>query len=1051
VLHSPDDLSIQLLTESDASDDWDWVRWLPHAELDMDLQTSAIGNDADTTTSRLKELQQLIGRRRDSHGARSRQPVPPLPHVLVVVDGAKRLRSVPGMLSVLREGPDFGIYCICLDSDPRLLPEECGAVLSVGDPDDSSIGTLEVQGRHAVSPIVLDQVGAELAEMPARSMASIHRIGGDDGVGGVPPTARFLDLAGLEPPAPESIVAQWMAPGRRPRSLIGAAEHGPLFLDLASDGPHGLIAGTTGSGKSELLQTLVAGLAANSPPDELNFVLIDYKGGAAFRDCKKLPHTVGMVTDLDPHLTERALRSLRAELKRREHVLAQAGIKDIEDYQDAASRGRIDLEQLPRLVIVIDEFAILAVELPEFIKGLVGIAQLGRALGVHLILATQRPTGVVSPEIRANSNFAIALRVVNATESTDIINRPDAATITPSTPGRAYLRISQESPILFQSARIGGRRPGIIHEDVEPVAFERPWSDLGYPHRVRTAQVPVSEDETDLHLLVQAIVEAAERQGLRNQRQPWLDALPETLPIEILRGSLPSEDSEGVDAVVFGLCDIPEKQAQHPALIDLTAGRHLLMAGSPRSGRSTLLRTIAASIGLQLSVDDVHLYGLDCGNGSLLALRELPHCGAITSRSELDRVERLLGRLSQEVKTREEQLISRGLTHIAEQRSQPGEASPWPYIVLLVDGWEGFTDAFHEHNDGQVEQALMELLRSGGAVGLTVIMTGDRSALSTTRVSSLFEERYALRFNDRDDYALADLMPRKMPDHVTPGRAFRAVSGNEVQIALVGSDPSGPAQAMALAAVAEKARTLTTQNPPGSPPFRIDALPTRIHLHEAEALSTSRPKSGLDVLVGVGGDELRPWWANLGTAGPGFVVVGPPASGRSTALHSMAVGFVEQGSQVIFLSPRPSPLSAAIEGKEGVTVVSGTQARSLGVDSPPPTFDPARRLAVIVDDAETIDPDNAWLAEIGNRTDGLAALVIAGAIEPIRDGFRGFPVVAKRSGLGLLLSPRTHLDANVFGANLPRGAGFSGPPGRAYFFERGRAVALVQIPQAVEG
>ncbi|WP_460370949.1 FtsK/SpoIIIE domain-containing protein, partial [Actinocorallia lasiicapitis] len=254
-------------------------------------------------------------------------------------------------------------------------------------------------------------------------------------------------------PSAAHVLASWKRGGTT-AVPIGSGTGGVVTLDLRADGPHGLVAGTTGAGKSELLQSLIAALAVRNRPDEMTFVLIDYKGGAAFKDCAALPHTVGMVTDLDGRLTERALESLAAELRRREQVLAAVGAKDLDDYvQDG--RGRAPL---PRLVLVIDEFATMAAELPGFVDGLVDIGRRGRSLGVHLILATQRPAGVVTAEIRANTNLRIALRVTDAEDSSDVIDAPDAARIPKALPGRCFVRSGASSLTAVQTARIGGRR-----------------------------------------------------------------------------------------------------------------------------------------------------------------------------------------------------------------------------------------------------------------------------------------------------------------------------------------------------------------------------------------------------------------------------------------------------------------------------------------------------------------------------------------------------------------------------------------------------------------
>ena len=258
---------------------------------------------------------------------------------------------------------------------------------------------------------------------------------------------------------PLGIAGRWRAGGRSTLAVIGESYDGPFGIDISKDGPHALIAGTTGSGKSELLQTIVASLAVANRPDEMTFVLIDYKGGSAFAECARLPHTVGMVTDLDPHQVARALVSLSAELTRREHILAAAGAKDIEAYQLLVDERQA--RPLPRLVIVIDEFAAMSRDLPDFVTGLVNIAQRGRSLGIHLILATQRPSGVVSAEIRANTNLRIALRVTDPADSADVIGVPDAATIAQSTRGgptygSATPRSSRSRP---GGSAAGGRAP----------------------------------------------------------------------------------------------------------------------------------------------------------------------------------------------------------------------------------------------------------------------------------------------------------------------------------------------------------------------------------------------------------------------------------------------------------------------------------------------------------------------------------------------------------------------------------------------------------------
>ena len=391
-LHSPSDVQICLLTDSSGRDSWEWARWLPHCHPASGQDCAVlIGNDAESVAARIAELLAVVSARQQAASEAGRQEVRFRPDILVVFDGSRRLRSLPGVIQLLRDGPGAGVHAVCLDSEERLLPAECQAVV-VAEP-----GGLRVQQALAD---VIRQVRPDAA-LPgwclplARSIAPVRDVSDGDQASMLPDSARLLDVLDIEPPAAAVIAARWRGCGRSTFAIVGESYDGPFGIDLRKDGPHALIAGTTGSGKSELLQTIVASLAIANRPDEMTFVLVDYKGGSAFADCVQLPHTVGMVTDLDPHQVERALASLSAELTRREHTLAAAGAKDIEDYQLLVDKR--GARPLPRLVIVIDEFASMVRDLPDFVAGLVNIAQRGRSLGIHLILATRGPQARCRP------------------------------------------------------------------------------------------------------------------------------------------------------------------------------------------------------------------------------------------------------------------------------------------------------------------------------------------------------------------------------------------------------------------------------------------------------------------------------------------------------------------------------------------------------------------------------------------------------------------------------------------------------------------------------
>jgi S-DNA-T family DNA segregation ATPase FtsK/SpoIIIE len=392
------------------------------------------------------------------------------------------------------------------------------------------------------------------------------------------------------------------------------------------------------AGKSELLQTLIASLALANRPDELTFVLVDYKGGAAFGPCARLPHTVGLVTDLDGSRVERALASLAAELSRRETVLQSVGAKDLEEHRRLVGSGT----PLPRLVIVVDEFASLVEDLPDFVGGLVAIAMRGRSLGVHLVLATQRPEGVVSPDIRANTNLRLCLAVTRDSESRDVLDSPLAARISRTTPGRAWARTGHADLTAFQAGRVGGRRPSVVARgrsaDVRGAAAGRPRRPLP---RSRAAERD-EQEVTDLSLLVDACAAARPGWGCLPSGHPWLPPLPARLVLADLPPAPDPARRPARAGAGSGVRDGRRAGRAEPAA--LVPGPRPVLTPDDR-GRGPLRPDDgAAHAGGRArrcaSPDDVHLYAVDPGGTGLGPLTALPHTGAVVGRDAptLDRV-----------------------------------------------------------------------------------------------------------------------------------------------------------------------------------------------------------------------------------------------------------------------------------------------------------------------------------------------------------------------------------------------------------------------------
>lgn len=959
-LHSPRELRIVLLVTEGRAAHWAWARWLPHLRR-------AAG---------VAELTALLdGRLRDRWSGP--------PDTILLLHESGRLRAEPGVTRLLSEGPAAGILALCLDRQARRLPAECRAVAAVA----GDIGTrlrLSIDGGMSYDDILADGLPLVAAADIARDLAAL-RDPGDAAAQRLPATIRLLDLLGLPRPSATELIAAWAVSDLAPRAVLGQAETGRFAVDLVRDGPHTLVAGTTGAGKSELLQTFIAALAATIPPSAIQFVLVDFKGGAAFRDCAALPHTVGLVTDLDAHLTQRALRSLSAELTRRERVLAAAGASDLDSYEGSTP--------IPRLVIVVDEFAALAKELPDFVSGLVSIAARGRSLGIHLVLATQRPGGAVTPEIRANTSLRIALRVTDEAESRDIVDQPGAAGISRHTPGRALIRAGTEPATLVQTARVAG------HAAAPPPA---PSATIGWD----IPRIPPVEGEgpTDLQRLVEAAREAARVTGWRPLPSPWLPPLADLLHLDDL-----PEAAAGVATI--GLVDHPDEQRRSILGIDLATDSALLIAGGQRSGRSTAVRTLLASLARGWSADDLHIHILDCAGGALLKAERLPHCGCAVGRDDTARGRRLLTRLMAEVDRRQALLARTG-----------GHDGP-PYLVLVLDGWEGFVQTYEPIDAGQPVDLLLRLIREGSAAGLRVVVTSDRTGLGV-RLSGLIAKRLVLPLTDRGDYALAGIPARDVPDRLPPGRGLVPGPALECQIAVVGDDPSAAAQTAALEAIAD-----TAPAPMIHLPMRIAELPTTVAL-----AALQKPDSPMGTVLGCGGDDAGPVCLDLDALGPGFLVAGPARSGKSTALLVLALGLLHSGTPVVVVTGRRSALRglAAVRGAFGPA--DGDALRAAATDVP---------AVVLVDDIESLvdSPADAVLSQLVREDRGLT-VVGAGRSDDLAGAFRGLGVDLRRRRTGLLLTPAP-LDGELLGVRLPRGL-TERMPGRGYLVENG-GLTRVQV------
>ncbi len=1043
-LHSPSDVSVFVLLDDDAHESWRWLRWLPHLSPPM-RPGRVVARTDDARQGLVNQLLAVLDER--AAVDRTRNGAWTGTWLVLLLDRASRFADTAGLSRLLTDGPPLGITAVCIDDEERRLPPACVSVASLS----GETGTRVQLRSRSVSGagdqyFVADRVDAEWAEALSRALAPLTDPG-SEAAAALPRSVRLVELIsgddpeGVAPPAVDAIVGGWREGDGRPRATLGVSHEGVLTLDLARDGPHALVAGTTGAGKSELLQTLVLGLALSCAPPDLQLILIDYKGGAAFAECAALPHTAGLVTDLDAHLTERALLSLAAELRRREALFSAAGTSDVDSYRRSPSHRMLPVG---RLVIVVDEFAALAEDLPDFVTGLVGIAQRGRSLGVHLVLATQRPAGVVSPEIRANTSLRVALRVTDGAESTDVLGSPEAASIDQDTPGRAYVRTGQMLAEL-QVARVGGRATRTDSIEVVPLG---PWGEL--PDLASPPQVTA---QTDLQMLVEQIRLAAQTVHEPTPPRPWLPPLPDTVDVN---GLPPC----GAYELPLGLVDRPGNQSQAPFAIDLATGGSLVIAGGPRSGRTSALRTAAAMAVHRLAPHQVHLYVIDCAGGALPRVAAAPHCGAAVGRDAPETVDRLLELLDDSLAERLARLAALGVGSLAEAMEM-GELMPAQLLVL--DGWEGFLACTEEVHLGRGVDTLLRLMREGAAAGLTVMVTGDRSALSA-RLSGAATRRLVLGLADRGDYALAGIPARAVPDIVPQGRAVDASELCELQLAVLGPNPEASAQGSQLDDIVEAARRLADPDAPGrssnagpavhagknltdpAGPIVVRPLPSRVFLSDLVRNRGGRqpalargPENGTVQVLGAGGDAADAISVALVGTGTRMLIAGPPRSGRTTTLILIAKQLHAQGASLIICAHARTALGA-IALAAGMctlapdsTIGDDSWTRALAVLTTP-------RPVLLADDTERMTDSavgEALTYIVAHEAPNLS-VVAAGRNDDLAVTFRGLAAEVKRSRQGLLLHPGAG-DGDLLGVRLPSSrAGLS--PGRGVLLADGSAM-----------
>ncbi|MGC4804141.1 type VII secretion protein EccCa [Micromonospora sp. DT233] len=917
VFHAPDELLIAVCAGPERRARWEWVKWLPHAH--HPTRVDALG-PLRLVTSSAAELERLLDELLASRPRFSPAgPATDGPHVVVVLDGGDLTEAA----DLAGDGGIDAVTVVDLDTPPPRLLDRHALVLEVRG------GRLHSHSTDGPAEVgVADALALADAEAIARRLAPLRLATGVRGPD-APVNAELglPELLGIGDPESFTTEQGWAPRSARDRLRVPIGvgpDGGAIELDLkesAQDGmgPHGLLIGATGSGKSELLRTLVLGLAATHSSEQLNVVLVDFKGGATFASFDRLPHTAAVITNLADALplVDRMVDAINGELVRRQELLRRAGnFASLREYERARAAGS-PLAPLPSLLLVCDEFSELLSAKPDFIDLFVQIGRLGRSLGVHLLLASQRLEEGRLRGLDTHLSYRIGLRTFSALESRTVLGVPDAHEL-PRSPGHGYLRFGTEPLMRFKAAYVSGparRRGGPAGSDGADAPRLLPFAThpVPLPQPAVPALTAAPEETPAAQSLLDVLVGRLAGQG-PPAHQVWLPPLDASPTLDELLGGVDTDPTRGLTCAnpeLHGALQVPVAVVDKPFeqrrdLLWLALGGsagHVAVVGSPRSGRSGLLRTLICALALTHTPVEAQVYCLDFGGGGLAALRDLPHVGGVCGRTDPTTVRRTVGELVTLLVDRERRFAELGVESMAAYRKRraasaaAGQPTAEPYgdVFLVVDGWGTLRSEYED-----LEPLVTELAARGLSYGVHVVASTIRWTDFRPAVRDLFGSRLELRLGDPADSLLLRRAQAAAVPKDAPGRGMTG-DGLHFLTALPRLAGAGQETADLVRAIAG------TWSGPAAPPVRL--LPPVLPYAELDLAATT----GLALPVGIAEADLRPVVLDFATE-PHLLVFGDAECGKSSFLRALAatiVGrFAPEQARVILVDYRRSLLGA---------------------------------------------------------------------------------------------------------------------------------------------
>ncbi|MER2076657.1 type VII secretion protein EssC [Psychrobacillus psychrotolerans] len=815
----------------------EWMKWLPHFKLPHMHARGLIHNE-ETRDQLLSSLYEII-RERDTDVQKGKTIF--APHlVFFVADYSLLAEHVILEYLESQHTKDLGISVVFAESAQERMTENVHTLIRYVNEREGDI--LIEAGKAVNIPFYLDEFDASTNERFTRMLRTLnHQVGIKNSI---PNSVGFLEMFGVKDVEDVPIARNWTL-NESAKSLAvpigfkGKNELVALNLHEKAHGPHGLLAGTTGSGKSEFLQTYILSLAVHYHPHEVAFLLIDYKGGGMAQPFKHIPHLLGTITNIEgsKNFSMRALASINSELKRRQRLFDQYVVSHIDDYTTLYKEGKA-MEPLPHLFLISDEFAELKREEPDFIRELVSTARIGRSLGVHLILATQKPGGIIDEQIWSNARFRVALKVQDASDSKEILKNGDAATITVT--GRGYLQVgNNEVYELFQSAWSGAPYKEEVLEGEDDVAL---ITDLGlYPlSGIATNVKKKSSGLTEMEAVTAKIAKITSDLNIQKVASPWLEPLP-------LRLEKQQEVTTIQPGFPVGMIDEPEKQSQSSIAYNWTKDGNLGVFGSSGYGKSYTLLTTILGLAENLSPEEANFYLLDYGNGSLLPLRQLPHTADYFTIDEELKREKLVKLMKEEITKRKVTFQQSEVSNIHMYNNLSTEKLPLLYIA--VDNYDIVREEMEE-----LEAQLIQFGRDGQSLGIYLFVAATRvQSVRQSLMNNLKTKIVHYLMDATESFTVIGRVPFDLEPF--PGRAI--LKKEDTYFTQIYLPASGADDYEVLESIKNKVSNLRAQYKEGTHPLPIPMLPLELSASSFSFYLDGKKKNGI-VPIGLDEDTVLP-------------------------------------------------------------------------------------------------------------------------------------------------------------------------------------------------